>query len=477
MSRPVVLIHGYSDSSDSFQQWIDQFKDICSDQPNFSVHLCDYRTLTNEISLKDIAEGFDRALRNDVKLGNGQEFDAIVHSTGMLVIRAWLTSYKPDERQGRLKHLVALAPATFGSPLAKKGRSWLGAIFKGNRDLGPDFLDAGDQILDALELASPHTWELAHKDLLSPKPFYGPGSETPYVFTFCGTSTYGFVTDIVTNEQGSDGTVRWAGCVLNTRKITIDLSFDDTPATGTEADRQRVAVSPWSNIEIPFIPIEGMHHGDIIKNPDRALVSMVADALQVSDQTSYEAWCAKAGKQAAKLLKKMTAWQQFIVRAVDERGDPIPDYYIQLYMDMGNDTRNKLYEFAMDVSPYSKDPSYRCFHVNLDELAQRTQVNDISTLDNLWLRIMATTGTRLVGYTGYGAEEVLHDGSHANRPGAWDAKILIPQHIKDEDGNSVSFFHPFTTTLVEIILNREPFPFEINKPNDIACIQECWAVA
>src|SRR5215469_6755678 len=53
------------------------------------------------------------------------------------------------------KHLVAIAPATSGSPLARQGRSWLGAVFKGERHLGPDFLAVGDAILDGLELASP----------------------------------------------------------------------------------------------------------------------------------------------------------------------------------------------------------------------------------------------------------------------------------------------------------------------------------
>ena len=85
----------------------------------------------------------------------------------MLVLRQWLTSdpYPPSDERSRvrrLKHLVGLAPATFGSPQAKKGRSWLGALVKGNHDLGPDFLNAGDMVLDGLELASKYTWELAH---------------------------------------------------------------------------------------------------------------------------------------------------------------------------------------------------------------------------------------------------------------------------------------------------------------------------
>jgi hypothetical protein len=134
-----------------------------------------------------LADGLDRALR--AKFGNDvQEFDAIVHSTGMLVIREWFV--RDRRRLGRLKHLVAIAPATFGSPLARQGRSWLGAVFKGEKHLGPDFLAAGDAILDGLELASPYTWDLAGRDIFNERPFFDDSPDTPFVFVFCGTEAY-----------------------------------------------------------------------------------------------------------------------------------------------------------------------------------------------------------------------------------------------------------------------------------------------
>ena len=147
-----------------------------------TINTCNYATLTNEVTLKDIAEGFDRALRFQAGLDKDEPFDAMVHSTGMLLIRSWLTAY-PDRRK-RLKRLIGLAPATFGSPLAHQGRSWLGAIFKGNKQLRPDFLEAGDKVLDALELGSWFTWNLTHQDMLGEDTFYGPDKNTPYVFIF-----------------------------------------------------------------------------------------------------------------------------------------------------------------------------------------------------------------------------------------------------------------------------------------------------
>jgi hypothetical protein len=86
MPRPIVLIHGYSDSAPSFARW----REILEGHGYASgdIHACTYQSLTNEINIKDIAEAFDRALRD--RIGAGTEFDAIVHSTGMLVLRQWL---------------------------------------------------------------------------------------------------------------------------------------------------------------------------------------------------------------------------------------------------------------------------------------------------------------------------------------------------------------------------------------------------
>src|ERR1019366_912459 len=129
---PLVMIHGYSDEAAVFDPWKSILEARGYDVR--SIHACSYRSLTNEVTIRDIAEGFDRALRTKAGLDNEEPFDAIVHSTGMLVIRAWLSAYAG--RRERLRHLIGLAPATFGSPLAHKGRSWLGALFKGNHQLG-----------------------------------------------------------------------------------------------------------------------------------------------------------------------------------------------------------------------------------------------------------------------------------------------------------------------------------------------------
>jgi hypothetical protein len=219
---PLVLVHGYASSGNAYAKWHDAF--VSAGRKVTDILVGNYITLTNEVTIDDIANGFNHALHE--KGLDRAPFDAIVHSTGMLVVRSWLTASNPAvSRRGLLKHLVALAPATFGSPIAAKGRSLLGRIFIGSKDLfGPDFLESGNLVLSDLELGSQFTWDLAHRDLIDTK-LYGPDNDTPYVFVFDGTNDYGKLAEIFdrTDQEGTDGVVRWSGVALNTRKITLNL--------------------------------------------------------------------------------------------------------------------------------------------------------------------------------------------------------------------------------------------------------------
>lgn len=442
--RPIVLIHGYSDRGESFHHW----KTLLVNKggyPPAQVRICSYRSLVNEITVKDIAEGFDRILQAEAGLKDGEAFDAVVHSTGMLVLRSWLVRYKKN--RDRVKHLIGLAPATFGSPLAHKGRSWLGAIFKGNKDLGPDFLNSGDQILDALELGSKFTWDLADQDLVGKEEYYGPTRSTPYVFIFCGAAGYGGLRRLV-NEPGTDGTVRLAGCALNAQKFCIDLSGDpDRPV------QERFSSSGWRNIDNPLWPIAGLNHGTIVSDPGDILPDLVLGALQVSSQRNYtETWKPLAIRKTDTVRKKLPRWQQFVFRASDERGDPIRDYHLELLIRRkgGEIILQDRDEFQLDVHPYSADPSYRCLLVDIARL-------DKYRNQEMWLRVIADSGTRYVSYTGVNTENV-PGVPPADTP--WGATIKLP----DREQTGLDFYYPLTTTLIDIALNRQVN--YSNKPED-----------
>jgi hypothetical protein len=431
MPRPVVLVHGYSDRGESFGPWKQALE-----ARGFRTEVCSYESLVNEITIKDIAEGFERALREQAGLKEQEPFDAVVHSTGMLVMRAWLTTYVA--RRDRVKHLIGLAPATFGSPLAHKGRSWLGAIFKGRKELGPDFLEAGDLVLDALELASIHTWRLAELDLIGEQATYGHSSRTPYAFVFSGNRGYAGLRALI-GEPGTDGAVRWAGCALNARKFVLDLTRDP----GRPTWEGRADCEPCGNVDIPLHLVDGLDHSTILSRPSPELVDLVVSALRVGSGDQYHAWLRAARRATGPARQRVEEWQQFVVRAVDERGDPIPDYNLQLLAGSGE----RIGPFHADVHSYSGDKSLRSFHVNLSRLRRPRP-------RTLRLKVMASSGTRFVAYHGVGSEKLPVHGSPA-RDGKWDAQLDISSVIGDE---RLRFFHPFTTTLIELRLNREPMP-------------------
>ena len=484
MPRPMIFIHGYSAQGAAFNPLKDALiacRKASAKTPLDPelIDICTYVSLNNEITITDIAEGLDRAFRNHPKLKDGQEFDAVVHSTGMLVMRAWLANQAApaatESRLKRLKHLIGIAPATWGSPQAHKGRTLLGALVKGNRAIGPDFLNAGDRVLQGLELASEFTWKLAHLDLLGKMPFYDKGQNTPFVSVFIGNRGYDGV-DSIANSPGSDGTIRWAGCALNTRKITLDLTRTPLDRNGTD---QRYSITPWAGrTDIPMIPVENRDHCSVIADPEPGMVTLISDFLDVADEPGYENWlaCAKlygkagllamldhpakgatlTGKAvdffehivggAAPILgatpdEPLAGWQQFIVHAVDTHGFGIDDYFLELFLVDADGHRTSCQQMLNDVHANGQDSSYRCFHVKLPQ-------GILDGAYGLIARMHASTGTELLCYQGYG------DNQEEMTATADPVELNISGLTSEAD----SFFCPFTTTLIEIQLNREPKP-------------------
>jgi hypothetical protein len=444
--RKIVLIHGYSDNGASFRAWAQKLQARGADPSQVSI--CNYVSLNNEVTISDIGEGLDRLFAS-MGWADDEPFDAIVHSTGMLVIRAWLAA--SSKRRVRLKHLIGLAPATWGSPLASLGRSFLSAIVRGNHQFGPDFLNAGDRVLDGLELGSEFTWDLAHVDLLGDHPTFTTAPDSPYAAVFIGNTSYSGIRELV-NRPATDGTVRWSGCALNTRKIIVDLRQGSTSAL-------RATISPWANdrLDIPMFPVEGKNHTTLLEQPEEDLADRVVQFLAVSSPDSYQAWTSQVAQWSSPALAKMKTdkdgpndgWQQFVVRVSDEFGGPVPDYVVDLFRQdpTGKEdsqlNHSDLASFDLDVHPYQADQSFRCFHVRLP-------LNSVAGAQGgLWLRLTASSGTAFIAYQGYS-------------PGMATVTDVTPvildiSHLNEK---SDSLFYPFTTTLVEILLNREPLPFQ-----------------
>src|SRR4051812_15622634 len=93
--EPVLLVHGYSaESADTTATGVAHiFGHLPEDQkdklspPILDVNISRYISLDDGVGLEDITLAFDRALKKDFPLLYSNGFNAIIHSTGALVLR------------------------------------------------------------------------------------------------------------------------------------------------------------------------------------------------------------------------------------------------------------------------------------------------------------------------------------------------------------------------------------------------------
>ncbi len=182
------------------------------------IHLGKYISFHDEVTVDDIAQAFDRALRDLPGNGNTiKAFSCITHSTGGPMVRHWVDRYYGAKNLSALplKHLVMLAPANHGSALAILGKKRMGRLkawFNG--------VEPGQGVLDWLCLGSDGQWQL-NKNCLDYD--YSKSSFFPFVLSGQGIDTkfYDFLNSYLV-EAGSDGVVRICGANLNYRYLALE---------------------------------------------------------------------------------------------------------------------------------------------------------------------------------------------------------------------------------------------------------------
>ncbi|UCH47169.1 MAG: hypothetical protein JSU95_13865 [Betaproteobacteria bacterium] len=358
MPRQVVILHGWSDNSDSFKPLAAFLKQ--NGFAPYPIYLGDYISLRDDVQIGDVAKRMEEVIKA-AQSRSGQnrlaaKFDMIVHSTGGLVARHWISTYY-QSLPCPVQNLVMLAPANFGSALAHLGRSLLGRVLKGWRT----GFETGEEMLHALELGSPYQWRLAQDDLFVPEGssarsspvLYAPDKVRPFVLI--GTYPYQELAARITNENGSDGTVRVSAANLNCQGMTVDFS-------GSPSKLKRPAVRQWTKrgaaaVSFPLAVLPDRTHGDIVRpsdpgathDPDvrtqlgklilQALRSTPAsyariaeDWRQVSMATRELARDETTRKQLFKSKSDAAYFHehfQLVVRAEDEFGDPIHDFFVR----------------------------------------------------------------------------------------------------------------------------------------------------
>jgi hypothetical protein len=463
MARLVLIIHGWSDTSKSFHALAD-FLGTKGYQTT-ELWLGDYISLDDDVRVADVGKRMGRVIDDMIKVGSlPKSFDVIVHSTGGLVAREWLTShYRGRAEECPMKRLIMLAPANFGSKLAATGKSMLGRIVKGYNN----WFQTGQSMLNDLELGSPYQWELAQRDILiapdssNTDRYYGDDRVWPFVIV--GTHPYASLMRQIVNENGADGTVRVCAANLNTQGVTIDFRHGDP----------QQAVTLWGsrldNFSIPLAVLPTRTHGSVV-DPNRdapdnrdgiaetdaekaqlgefilaALSCANFDQYQQIQQQWYDFSEATAARRAhADVADYYHQYLQANFDVCDDYGQPVNDYFLEFFSNTArkNDDANVyLHRFVIeDVKINSQNPACRNIYFDRTDLVEGYYPMVPGSGDpTLYLSISAASPGKNISY--FPSEKA-------------GADMEIPIHFQGDTASR--WLKRNSTHFVRIILPRQP---------------------
>jgi len=392
------------------------------------------------------------------------EINVIVHSTGGLVIRHWVAHYyghRIDECP--VKRIVMLAPANFGSPLAHRGKSFLGRLVKGRWKIG-DFLEVGRNLLNGLELASPYQWQLADRDVIrGDKSWYNRDQIQLTILT--GREDYAGLRGWV-NKPGTDGTIVIAGSSINSVMLKLDFSDPDTPCE-------------WKQIktghDFSFGVIPGLDHGTIVGDFEKEsgeIIDLTVEALKIKNSKQFGQYQKKLNALTKSAYdgedgKKYHKYQQFLIRARDDHGAPIEDYTLEFCVYKVEKASNQLISeqtyfnkterrfsdrfqkiLLCEVHTYSKNPSYRRLLVDIDHLGELVSETREAMGDFvLIMKIFVPEIDKGIYYDIDSLQNI----------------VVYSSTEKSDDSEYPNLFYSNTTTLLELEVNRKTRYVRIGK--------------
>lgn len=431
----LVIIHGWSDSHQSFAR-IGRRLVVDGVIPGVThVRLGDYVSLDDDVTFDDLIHALQVAWKKEELPTAPGSVDVIVHSTGGLVVRLWMTTFFKSATNP-IKRLLMLAPANFGSPLAHKGRSFVGRIVKGFKS--DRRFHTGTNILKGLELASPFTWELSQLDRFSSETWYGPGRMLCTVLV--GTSGYTGIS-AAANENGTDGTVRVSTAHLNPALVKFDFSADPQhPKFSFQEAKGLTAFARISNENHSTIALK-----DNGPRNERTL-EFIKNALQVTDST-FPDYVKRldefsSAERASGAARSFThAYQNTVVRLTDNMGAYVTDYFLEVF---AKDKDGKAVDDRLTcviqedvfekVHAYGDNSAYRSLLFNTTVLFDKV----VAPGSPLFVSVTAMPDigkTKSVGYSTFGYDDI---GSIK----------LTPDKLR-------KLFQPDRTVLVEMKLRRE----------------------
>jgi hypothetical protein len=210
-----------------------------------------------------------------------------------------------------------------------------------------------------------------------------------------------------------------------------------------------------------------------VQSPDPNVAALIKDFFELADADAYKAWQTRALVFGDNALPKMgqesikgafggAGWQQLLVHVADDHGDGVKDYNLQLFVgdDLSDSDDPNFVPVPVLVDTYTRDASYRCFYIRLsDEMLNLNKPEGNSK--KMWLELIASSGSELIEYEAYtdmGGDPQRLTIDHL---GGSPAKLDITSLAQGDE----TLLYPYTTTLLEIFVEREPLPL-----NDVSTI-------
>jgi len=338
---PVVFLHGWAGDFATYGKTARLLQ-----QEGYAVdalHLGEYTTGDNDLGIDDYAIALQKVVTSE---RFGKTFDVIVHSTGALVVRRWLSKFYKPSQTSPVRKLIMAAPANNGSRLAGWGKKvpW----------------DWGNQILDCLKLGSSLTWDLNWEWLRSQRHAKMKGLEIyhlqgikndmsmPAVFDFFDEA---FGLDIpVFEEEGSDNTVRFCAANLNMRGI--QLGVDDKVAATT--------VHEIKNIPI-YLFKDRSHFGE-----KHGILAAIKGRQNVVFQTILDILRCEPDDPPPGTTEFPNSLNYFMltIRVVDQLGNPFEDFIVRFYFGSKEEAKQ------IQIKHRSENKACDCFYIKYKDLAK-----------------------------------------------------------------------------------------------------------
>jgi hypothetical protein len=383
----LVFVHGWSVTNTSTYGSLpavlrDRAALVGSTLRVLDIHLSEYVTFDDNVGMDDIVRAFDHALRG-LALPDGR-FDCITHSTGGPVIVAWLRAQREHPMLYAPIHLgcvVMLAPAHFGSALARLGKSVVGRL-----KAWFDGVEPGQRILSWLELGSPES--LAQNlDIIHGKDAALSGT---YLFSLIGDRPDRSLYDVVnsyTGEDGSDGVVRLAAANLNATHCVLAQQGASATLSMTLTRAPRTAFKMLAGLSH-----SGNKQGIMGAEPPSPLtVDAIMRCLAVDSGAAYTALCnAFASENTQRDVNRVELEPALfssrvhihdprslmIFRLVDDRGEPLVNAQFQLTAGPEASADHLPQGFMLDRQANSRSPATVAMFLNRSVLAGEAAIAD-----------------------------------------------------------------------------------------------------